>query len=408
MHKPLSLICAAATLAGCAVSGAPGGSSVLAEAPATTSAFSTQGVHERDEPLLALRAVPARPAKGDVSLASSETEFSALMTEVARQSGYTIAFAEGVDVARRISVELRDARASDALRRLAFLAGYAAVIDESARTVYVAVEAAYTFKLPAILFAESLASYSVGSSREWATSTADASRQAHVLVTGREGGSSERLREAIKGVAGRNADVSFADNGIVVVRANAQALKRTHEFLKQLAADALAEVDIEAAVIALRHERHDDAARPRATAVAEPAFSVTTAPVRDVVSRLRQVARAQVVATPRLTVLNQRPATLFAEAAGGNAAFSVTAFVVNAQTTQLRLAPSVGAGGDSSRARPGSTAALVTINAQTGRTTVIRGLRMTDADAGDREFVIVLRANAVMARPYDPLIGESL
>jgi type II secretory pathway component GspD/PulD (secretin) len=381
MTKKLPILLTVATLSGCTAVSLPP-SAGTAPGGATLARDAGGGVREHHEPMLALRAVPARHSKGPVSLAATDAEFGALVSEVARQNGFSASFAESVDWRRRITVELRDAHAKDALRQLAFSAGYVAVIDEQARTVQVANDAVYTFKLPAVLFAA------------------------------RDRAAVDNLVAAIKDVAGRNAEVAVADSGLVVVRANAQALNRTHGYLRKLAAEAMTQVDIEAAVLEVAQdgragELNWEGVLAAVHAAGGAQLAVTPASVSTVVATLRQNARVRMLANPRLTVLNQQSATLFAGHAAQRASLSVTPFAVDARTAQLRLAPTVGAGPLDSEAAEAASA-RVTINAENGQTTIIRGLRLADSATVARELVIVLRASVVPARTYDPLVGESL
>src|SRR5690606_26212187 len=87
-------------------------------------------VRELDTPFLDLKPVPAKKVRGPLSLRAVQAEFGPLMAETARANGFTVMFAESVDVRKRVTVELDGAEVVEGLRTMAFLAGYIAVVDQ--------------------------------------------------------------------------------------------------------------------------------------------------------------------------------------------------------------------------------------------------------------------------------------
>jgi MSHA biogenesis protein MshL len=213
-------------------------------------------VREINEAYVDFKRVDVARKRGDVTLRAAGTAFAPLMAEVARRSGYSIVFADNVDATKRVSVDFNQAFAEDVLRTTAFIAGYVAVIDKERRLITVADLATYTFKLPAAVFSTLQASYNVGgnsagssSGGSGGSSAGGATLQAQFSVTGKEGSASTTIQKLIADVAGGNAQVTVSEMGFLSVRANAQSLRRVHEFLKKLANDAMTQVDIEASII---------------------------------------------------------------------------------------------------------------------------------------------------------------
>jgi MSHA biogenesis protein MshL len=222
------------------------------------------GVREIDAPYVDFKRVEATRKRGDVSIKAAATPFAPLMAEVAKRAGFSVVFADNVDTNKKITAEFNNAVAEDVLRNTAFLAGYAAVIDRDRRMVTVADTATYTFKLPAGVFNTLQASYQVGGSASSSGgsgggggssggsgggSGGGASLQAQFTVAGKEGTTATSVQKLIKDVAGGNAEVTVSEMGFLSVRANAQSLRRVHEFLKKIANDAMTQVDMEASVI---------------------------------------------------------------------------------------------------------------------------------------------------------------
>jgi len=213
-------------------------------------------VREINEPVVDFRRVERVRPRGDVSLQATSTPFAPILSELGRRAGYSVAFAEGVDVNKRITVSFNQATTQEALRKTAFLAGYVAVIDRNSRTVMVSNTATYTFRLPSGVFSDLRSQYSVGGNPANAgggggqgAGSAGTSLKAEFNVAGREGSNPGSLAKFLQDIAGANAQVFVTDTGHVSVRANAQALRRVHEFIKGFARDAMTQVEIEASVI---------------------------------------------------------------------------------------------------------------------------------------------------------------
>lgn len=213
-------------------------------------------VREIDEAYVDFKRIDAPRRRGDISLKAAGTAFAPLMAEVAKRAGYSVVFADNVDASKKVTAEFNQAFPEEVLRNTAFLAGYAAVIDKERRMVTVADTATYTFKLPAGVFSTLQATYNVGGNTASAGSSGGSggsggggSLQAMFTVNGKEGSSSNSIQKLIADVAGGNAQVTVSEMGFLSVRANAQSLRRVHEFLKKIALDAMTQVDIEASIV---------------------------------------------------------------------------------------------------------------------------------------------------------------
>lgn len=215
-------------------------------------------VREISTPMTDFRRTEQPRVRGDVTLRAAATPFAPILSELGRRAGYSVAFAEGVDATRRITVDFNEAVTEEAIRTTAFLAGYAAVLDKQQRTVMVSDAATYTFRLPASVFSQLQAQYTVGGNPNTAAASGGgssggsgggSSMKADFSITGREGGTPGGLGRFLSDMAGRNAEVFVTDTGHISVRANAQSLRRVHEFLKGYAREAMTQVEIEASVI---------------------------------------------------------------------------------------------------------------------------------------------------------------
>jgi len=366
----LRLICvmlAAAGLAGCAT---PTFTTDQATSVTTNRAQQAVQAFQQSKPTGVVREVTETSAddftkteapriRGDVNVKASAAPFAPILSEIAKKGGYSVAFGDMVDMNRKVTIEYTNAVTDDAIRTTAFLAGYAAVIDKNNRTVYISDVAAYTFRLPAGVFSALQAQYTVGGNPANAGSSGGSSGssgggtslKADFSVSGNEGSNGAGLTKFLQDLAGKNSEVIVSPNGIINVRANAQALKRVHEFMKSFARDAMTQVEIEASVVevALTNEfsfgiqwgKVVNAASANGGIVAGGAGAVTKAAAAtdsktalaalvegaaansgvgafrvgasttSLINALAQFTEVNVVSQPRLLSMNNVPATFF-------------------------------------------------------------------------------------------------
>lgn len=316
-------------------------------------------VREFETPYLDLKPVPAKRAQGPLSIKAANSEFGPLLTETARAHGYSVMFADNVDVHKRITVSLDDAQVPEGLRTIAFLAGYIAIVKPRERTVTVTDVATFTYKLPAHVLQQLQASYKVGGNPvnnaaggggQNGVSSRGSDMAAEFVVSGQSGVNAASLRVLITNMAGRNAEVMVSDMGLISVRANAQAQRRIHDFLKSYVVDAMSQVEIEASIVEVsltdQFELGIDWSRVMTKSIAGTSGSLitgaasslvetatntaiasatpegfasapsltaafTSANIGAVINALRQVTDAKVVSNPRILAVNNTPATFF-------------------------------------------------------------------------------------------------
>jgi hypothetical protein len=471
-------------------------------------------VREIDEPYLDFKRVAVEQARGNITLKTSSGAFGPVLSEVAKQAGYSVVFADNVDVSKKVTVQFNRAFADDVLRNTAFLAGYVAVIDRERRMVTVADTATYTFKLPAGLFSDVSASYNVGGNSASSSGGASAgggsgggggaSLQAKFSISGTEGASGKGTQKLIADIAGGNTQVTLTEMGFLSVRGNAQALRRVHEFLKKVSNDAMTQVDIEASIVEVSLTKEFrmgiqwgkviqtangirgvggaadttiagvgqtllnggptagvDAVNALIGGAASPGIGAFRLGVSSasLIQALSQYSDVKVVSQPRLSPMNNTPATFFdgtqvpylgsvsqtaASTTGGaptvsgtasyaidGLSFSVVPSVVDKDRVQITIIPVLSTVGQFEKFQLGAGSALTVphqankqsymrVLAESGKTLVIGGIRSgldssdttVGATTGNRsvskEVVILLRANVVPAPVYDPIIAESI
>lgn len=204
---------------------------------------------------------------GDVNLTAASAPFGPLVQQIAAQSGYSVAFSSGVQLNRLITVKFTNGDFSHSIQTVAYLAGYAAVVNREQHTVYISPTATYIFRLPSSVFSQLQAKYSIGgnpvnsasgtsgstgsssSSSSNSGSSGGTSLSADFTVKGQDGSNAKGLVSFLEKLAGKNASVLVDDSGLVTVTGNAQALHRMHEFLENFAKNAMTQVDIQASIV---------------------------------------------------------------------------------------------------------------------------------------------------------------
>lgn len=337
--------------AGCATTATPEAAREardrLLDQSGVTTGSTALGAVVTDRPYVDRTAVPYRTdGARNVSVAVTGAPLGGTIEQIAVPAGYTVAFASGASGASpstRVSLTLREVSAFEAMRRVAFAAGYVAVIDRSARLVTVSARGTYVFRLPPALFDEAEAAYKVGTGASTTTQSSATSSDS----SGSSGGGSGDSGTSFK-VDGKRAGedrARFEKNlqtlaeggqvtlnwtaGSATVEGNARTLQRVRGFLAGFAGDALTQVEIETTLVRVdlsnRQQFGIDWSRvlegsartvqigiSGAAAVTAPALTaqITGASVTSVINALEQQGSVRYVAQPRLLAQNRQPATL--------------------------------------------------------------------------------------------------
>lgn len=302
-------------------------------------------VNELTEKFVSFKPVKLARAEGTVSLKAAGAPVGPSIADIARQAGYSLVFTEPVDATRKVTAEFNKAQPEDVIRNLAFLAGYVAIFDRENKTITIAQTATYTYKLPPAMFQQLSSQYTIGGNPVTqgggggggagggGGNASAGGMQASFTITGRESTNSKGVEKMISDIAGKNAEVTVADIGIITVRSNAQSLKRVTEFFKNFSKDALTQVEIEASIIEVTLS--DDfqfgvdwkrvlgaklfgsdtnvGLNFSPTNLLSPTMQATftTANITTVISSLRKLTDAKIISQPRILAVNNTPSTFF-------------------------------------------------------------------------------------------------
>jgi MSHA biogenesis protein MshL len=358
MKLKLSVIAVASTLllSACVTSDFSKGTAnqkVQSRTAEAINAFKTQEakvgeVNELNERFISFKPVKMARPEGTVSLRAAGAPVGPSIADVARQAGYSLVFSDAVDATRKVTAEFNKAEPEDVIRNLAFLAGYVAIFDRDNKTITIAQTATYTYKLPPAMFQQLGSNYTIGgnpvtqgggggsggsSGASSGSGSGGGGMQASFIITGRESTNSKGVEKMITDIAGKNAEVTVSDMGLITVRSNAQSLKRVTSFFQNLAKDALTQVEIEASIIEVTLSDEFQFGLDWKRVLGAKLFgsdtnialdfsptnilkstmqaTFTTANITTVISSLRKLTDARIISQPRILAVNNTPSSFF-------------------------------------------------------------------------------------------------
>jgi MSHA biogenesis protein MshL len=302
--------------------------------------------------------------RGSTSVNASGSLSEVLKGVVGNQ--YSLNFVSGLDASKPVSVSVKNMSLEAVVRQIAANAGYVAITNESNRSITIADQGVWTFRIPVRLMQKLAYTYSVGGSAAGGASggasssssgsssssssgqgaapagvqTSFTASQSSLASTG--GGAAggfggampkDGLSLFLSGVAGDNANVSVSpDTGYVMVRGNGVALERIHRFMNQFVYDNNRRVDIKLSVIEgsltdsmqygidwtrilspVQNSSLTATLSGAASTVLNPSLSLnyTTASITSVIQAIQKYANVSVVTQPSITAMNRTPVAIF-------------------------------------------------------------------------------------------------
>lgn len=384
---------------------------------------------------------PSHPFEGDVHLQVSEAPMGPVLVELARRTGYEITFHEHIDLRRPVTINLSGISGKHAVRQVAQAVGYVAVVDEPTRTITIADQATYVFKLPIQLLNSAGGSYTAGGNPMASGSSSGGGNPATGIsaqfnIKGEvKGATGKGFLEQVKTVAGSGAVVALnEESGMLTVRGGAQTLSRVARFVSNQVNEASAQVWVETTVIEVTLA-NDFAvgidwgrifntsngltasirgAEQVAGGAAPLSVAYTTANSRTVVDALMKHSQVKIISNPTVMMTNHVPSAIFqgradpylpsitttttgttgttstsakAEFATSGLMLSAVADILDERRVQMTLMPVLTRvegfeelnAGDSILRVPvqSSSSTTLRVTAEAGRTMIIGGIRST-------------------------------
>lgn len=283
-----------------------------------------------------------------VNINVQHANFYEILRQLSNRRGYGLIAVQNVDIQRQITIDLRGQTVEQAMRQIAWQAGYTVVINKAERSVTVSDQATMVFVVPSedlkrtvrtdYKFGGSAIGASGGASTGSSGSMPGASGgtsinpiSAAFTVTGEYGNNPAGFKSFLENLAGKNSQIEiFAESGLVSVRGNGQALKRVNDFLSKYDYNARRQIEINARLVdvALTDSfkygiQWDKVMNADATSKVgintlgtvgtdtTSSLSFTTASITSVVKALEQFTTVDVVSTPKLIVANNSSGVFF-------------------------------------------------------------------------------------------------
>lgn len=285
--------------------------------------------------------------RGTVSVQATGP-LSSIVGGLAKASSYSVAWADGVDRNKAVSLAVSGVSEMAAIRKAVAAAGYVTVFDRDARTLTIAKQAVYTFKLPVQVMQQLDTTFSVGGNPLSTSGSTGAlppgggggggggALQASFNVSGRVATSGRNWVDYLRDLAGANASVAASiETGYITARGNGVALERLRSFLQKFTDTAMRRVEIQASVIdiSLNDEFEYGVDWTRllaggygaldgainvglsggAAAVVNPNLTVSYsgANVSSLINFLKTKTDVKVITQPSITAMNRTPAVIF-------------------------------------------------------------------------------------------------
>lgn len=284
-----------------------------------------------------------------VNINVRNANFFELLRQLSNRRGFGLTAVQNVDVQRQITIDLRGQTIEQAIRQIAWQAGYAVVINKAERSVTVSDQATMVFIVPSedlkrtvrtdYKFGGSAIGASGGSSSGASGAMPGSSTggtsinpiSAAFSVTGEYSNNPKGFKDFLENLAGKNAQVEiYAESGMVSVRGNGQALKRVNDFLSKYDFNARRQIEINARLVevgltdsfkyGIQWDKVMNADASSKVSIntlgtvgtdTTSSLSFTTASITSVVRALEQYTTVDVVSTPKLIVANNSSGVFF-------------------------------------------------------------------------------------------------
>jgi type II secretory pathway component GspD/PulD (secretin) len=297
------------------------------------------------------RSIDTLDERQAVSIQVTNANLHDLAAKLTQRMGYGLSVMSSVDLKKTVTIQLKAATPAQALRQLAWQAGYVAVINDQDRSVTLTKDAVMVFKVPADELKKLLntsfkyggspvggrsaggSSGSGGSGSSGAGATAFAPVSAEFTVEGNYTNSPGAFQAFIEELAGSNARVQvYLEAGLISVRSNGQALKRVHDFLSRYAFDARRQIEVNARVVevslsnefryGIKWDKVLNVASSRKFGVntrsivgtstpPSASFSFSSESVTSVIEALEALTSVDVTSTPQMVITNNSSGVIF-------------------------------------------------------------------------------------------------
>ena len=289
--------------------------------------------------------------RNTITLKVNQGAIFQLVQNIAKNEGFTTIAGDSVDIYRRVNVDIAGMDPIQAIRQIAYLGGYVAVVNKLDKTVTIADQASFTFRVPTDVLKKMDAKYTVGGnptggsggssgggssggSSGGSTGGGGSPIKAQFTIEGQTSNSTTNFQTFLQKLAGQNAVVQvYSEQGLIMVRSNGQAMKRVSDFLQTHVFDSMRQVEVSTYMVEVNvtdefqygiqwnklltsggskfSYNTTSAVTGAANAASAGAYSLTNASIASIITALQTATQVKVVANPSLVISNHSSATIF-------------------------------------------------------------------------------------------------
>lgn len=272
-----------------------------------------------------------------IDVIASDSKLSDVLISSAEPLGYSVSFSENTDPDKRITISLKDVPSMEGLKKAAFSAGYALVVDDVNKDLTVSDKATWIFKIDPSIFEVGSGKYNIstkssGDSGEGGSGTESEggfSISGETTSQDREG-FDKSVRQLME-YDPKDARVTINwTTGLVTASGDIQSLYRTKSFIEKTVREATTKVEVKAAIVQVALNDSQQAGIDWKDMLESGSFSgaisnvagaitdtggitttVTKGSVQAVIRAIAEKNSLSVLAQPQLMAANHKAATIF-------------------------------------------------------------------------------------------------
>ncbi len=286
-------------------------------------------------------------SNGSVTLKFNSIPVADALKSVTDTIGYSIQLSPDVDDKRKASINIKNSDPFTAIREIAYSAGLVAIANKDHKTITLASEGSYTYRLPMELLKNRTSKFSASNAPSGGGSSSSAGAGMPSAGGGSGGGStsagafsvsggsnytSEKLIEYITKVSEAKV-TALPEFGTITVYGNALQLRRADEKLMMYAKDAMIQVEVEVSIIDVSLNRNFQygidwtkvlpggafgSGTPATLNVTQTATVISPSIITNfgigptaVIKALDQLTDVDVISKPKLVAQNHVPEVIF-------------------------------------------------------------------------------------------------
>lgn len=290
-----------------------------------------------DEPYVDRSPVLYNPQSSKkIDLIASDTRLTDVLSSAAEGLGYSVSFSDNTDPNKRLSLNLKNVPAFEGLKKAAFTAGYALIVDKVNKDLIVSNTATWVYKIDPSIFDESAGKYNVstkssGSSGDGSGTDSEGGFSISGESKSQDRDSFEKSIRSLVEFDPKDARVTINwTTGLITVSSDIQSLYRSKAFIEETVRQATTKVMVKSAILQVALKDSQQAGIDWQDMLNSSHFTgsisnianvitdtggltgtITTGSVQAVIRAIAEKNSLSVLAQPQLLAANHKSSTIF-------------------------------------------------------------------------------------------------